>query len=113
MIENITLKFYSLADGAFLNDIKTIQNKGVNVIVSVGHAYSFNYKHFSEMAANLESRKKFVESVKSIMEKYSFDGSILQWKHPACPDVKYGNLIIKSVFLNVYNCAIIIIFDII
>lgn len=57
------------------------RKKGVRVVLSI-QGYGDNSKNFSNAAANESTRKKFVESVLNVVEKYHFDGIDIDWEYP-------------------------------
>lgn len=64
---------------AVLNDLKK-QNPALAVLVSVGGwTWSGN---FSDMALTKQSRKVFIESAVSFVERYNLDGLDIDWEYP-------------------------------
>lgn len=56
------------------------QNPSLKVLVWVGGAYS---PGFSEMVLNHANRKKFIQSLKSVLETYGLDGIDIDWEFPS------------------------------
>lgn len=66
-----------------LNIMKNLaKQKGhqINLFLSVG-GWTWS-KYFSDVAANSQSREKFVDSCINLMNKYKFDGIDLDWEYP-------------------------------
>ena len=53
----------------------------MRVILVIG-GYGNGCKEFSDMALTAEGRKKFAESVLSILQEYHFDGVDIDWEYP-------------------------------
>ncbi|XP_076283245.1 endochitinase-like [Lasioglossum baleicum] len=60
---------------------KYVKGHGAKALLSVGGA-SEKSKKFSNIAANAESRHRFVESAVNYLKKYNFDGLDVDWEYP-------------------------------
>ncbi|GFO22704.1 chitinase [Plakobranchus ocellatus] len=67
-----------------ITDLKR-RNPGLKVLLSVG-GWNMNSQPFSQMVRTAESRKKFILSAKSLLQKYNFDGLDIDWEYPTQRD---------------------------
>ncbi len=72
------------------------QNPELRVIISIGGRH-FPSNFFSQMVSDISSRTAFINSAKSLIQQYRFDGIDLNWEYP-----KYA----ASFFTKkMFNCA--------
>eukprot|EP01084_Bolivina_argentea_P229089 386733_1 len=60
------------------------QNKDLKVLISIG-GWNFPSNFWSQMASDKGSRTKFINSCKSFMSQYNFDGIDIDWEFPNSP----------------------------
>lgn len=87
-------------------DLK-IKKPSLKCFLAVG-GWDAGGKIFSEMADTKEHRKAFIDSVKSTLSKYNFDGVDIDWEYPVADDrgkmnsAPYNVLIILEYNLRVH-----------
>ncbi|KAJ5600690.1 hypothetical protein N7450_001757 [Penicillium hetheringtonii] len=74
-------------DESYMQDIVALKNKKDNlkVFISVG-GWDLGGEPFSDMVRFPGTRKAFINSATSFMEKYGFDGIDIDWEYPAASD---------------------------
>ena len=81
--EQYNMKLIEPKDPEFIQTItgyKT-RNKNLRVIASVG-GWNFPSHLFSHMVSSSDSRSAFINSLKSTLQKYKFDGVDIDWEYP-------------------------------
>ncbi len=61
--------------------IEEFQKNGPKVIYSIG-GYNHPSEPFSQMVSSEESRKKFIDDIKTFLREYKFDGLDIYWYSP-------------------------------
>ena len=69
------------ADVEFYNNFTSLQSHSLQTWIAIGGG-EFSTAKWSAMAATSASRRAFVSSLKSFMEKHSFQGVDLDWEFP-------------------------------
>ena len=58
-----------------------VRKQGIRVVLSI-QGYGDSSKNFSNAAKTPENRKKFIDNIVNVVEKYHFDGIDLDWEYP-------------------------------
>lgn len=65
-------------------DLK-LKKPSLKCFISIG-GWDAGGKIFSDMAKSADKRKKFIDSVIKLMDKYGFDGVDVDWEYPVADD---------------------------
>lgn len=81
--EQYNIKLIEPKDTQFIQSIVQYKssNKNLKVIASVG-GWNFPSNLFSQMVSTSASRSAFINSLKSALQQYKFDGVDLDWEYP-------------------------------
>jgi chitinase len=81
--EQYNIKLIESKDESFIQAITSYKtsNPNLKVIASVG-GWNFPSALFSQMVSSSTSRTAFINSLKSTLQKYNFDGVDIDWEYP-------------------------------
>ncbi|KAH8339656.1 hypothetical protein KR067_012162, partial [Drosophila pandora] len=89
-------------DNRFYERVLEYKKKGIRVTVAIGGWNDSLGSKYARLVLNPSSRKRFIASVLSFLEKYGFEGLDLDWEYPVCwqVDCSKGSPAEKQGFTN-------------
>lgn len=69
-----------IADTSYLDEVRKLRENNVRIIASINGVSSESCKNFRNITADANLRKKFVNNLMDLVEKYNLDGLDIDWE---------------------------------